>query len=310
MSTLRFDGQVALVTGVSNFGLGLTYSRELAARGCKVVVNDLGRDWAGGANTPGVDEAVRLITEAGGTAVGAVGDVLTQSDEIVAAALDSFGRLDMVINNAGAGGDFDTLVDVHLRGSHRISEAAWPHLVASGNGRILNVASNGVFGSPAMPGYGAAKSGVQALTRTQAILGRPVGVRANVISPTAWTRSTAGIAIEGFAEFMTEHFPPEAVAAFALYLLHADTAISGEGFAVGGGLVSRLILAETGGAVSLDHRPEAWPALIDQVMDTSDITVPPTMWAELNSFVGRMGPEARAAWSTIQLDVNVAGKAT
>ncbi|MFC7446491.1 SDR family oxidoreductase [Rhodococcus daqingensis] len=308
MSTLRFDGQVALVTGVSTFGLGLTYATMLAERGCAVVVNDLGRDWAGNTNEPGTENAVRLITESGGSATGVTGDVVTESARIVAEAVDAFGRLDIVINNAGAGGDFDTQVDVHLHGAHRISEAAWPHLTAAGNGRILNLASNATWGSPAMPGYGAAKGAILALTRTQAIVGAGAGVRSNAILPAAWTRSTANVEAAGFREFMQEHFPPEAVGAFALYLLHRDTALSGEAFTVGGGLVSRVVQAETRGVVAPDPTPESWPSLIDQVMDPSDITISPTMWAQLDAFAHRMGPDVYAQWSAIGISTTVAAK--
>ncbi|WP_018178123.1 SDR family oxidoreductase [Jongsikchunia kroppenstedtii] len=307
MGELRFDGQVALVTGVSTFGLGLAYARQLADRGCAVVVNDLGRDWAGGTNEPGTVEAVRILREAGATAVGVTGDVVTEATEIVQRAVDEYGRLDIVINNAGAGGSFDTLIDVHLRGAHRISEAAWPHLAASG-GRILNISSNGSFAAPAMPGYAAAKGAIQSLTRTQAVLGRAEGIRSNAILPAAWTRSTAGIQQPGFAEFMTEHFPPEAVAAFAAYLLHADTSLSGECFAVGGGLVTRIVLAESAGALAAAPSPEAWPGLIDQVLDSAELTVHHSLWEQLDYFVGRMGPDTRAAWEAIRISPDTAAK--
>lgn len=87
----------------------------------------------------------------------------------------------MVIYIAGAGGDFDTLIDVHLRGSNRFSEAAWPHLVASGAGRVISISSMGSYGAPGMPGYAAVKAGILSLTRTQALQGAPHGVRVNAI---------------------------------------------------------------------------------------------------------------------------------
>lgn len=312
MEELRFDHQVALVTGVSTFGLGLAYARQLAARGCRVVVNDLGRDWSGGTNAPGTDEAVRLLEAEGATVAGVTGDVVTDAPGIVAAAVEAFGRLNLVINNAGAGGDFDTQVDVHLRGAHRISEAAWPHLAAHGAGRILNISSNGSYGAPAMPGYAAAKGAILSLTRTQAILGRPVGIRSNAILPAAWTRSTAGIEQPGFAAFIEAHFPPEAVAAFAAYLLHGDTPLTGEAFAVGGGLVSRVVQAETPGALADTHVPEAWPALIDQVLapqEPDQVLLARSLWAQLDAFVGRMAPEVRAGWEAVKVAPDVTGRA-
>ncbi|WP_305094523.1 SDR family oxidoreductase [Prescottella sp. R16] len=308
MEELRFDGQVALITGVSTFGLGLAYATQLAERGCAIAVNDLGRDWAGGTSEPGTAEAVRTITDGGGTAVGVSGDVVSDADDIVHRTLDSFGRLDIVINNAGAGGDFDTLVDVHLRGAHRITEAAWPHLAETGAGRILNISSNGSFGAPAMPGYAAAKGGILSLTRTQAILGRRDGIRSNAILPAAWTRSTAGIDNTEFAEFMRTHFPARAVAAFAAYLLHTETVVSGESFTVGGGLVSRVVQAETQGALSGDHNPEAWSTLIDDVMADSSMTVSTSMWSQLDAFVGRMGENVRADWETARIQPDTDAK--
>ncbi|WP_433611142.1 SDR family NAD(P)-dependent oxidoreductase [Prescottella agglutinans] len=308
MDPLRFDGQVALITGVSTFGLGLAYARLLASRGCLVVVNDLGRDWTGSASTPATDEVVRLIEADGGTAAGVTGDVVTEADGIVRTAVDAFGRLDIVINNAGAGGDFDTLVDVHLRGANRITEAAWPHLAATGDGRILNISSNGSFGAPAMPGYAAAKGAILSLTRTQAILGKRIGLRSNAILPAAWTRSTAEIEQPGFADFMQVHFPPQAVAAFAAYLLHSDTTLTGEAFTVGGGLVSRVVQAETPGALTDDHTPEAWSALIGQVMTPGDMVVSKSLWSQLDSFVARMGSRTRADWDAIRVSPDVDGK--
>ncbi|MDR2279440.1 MAG: SDR family oxidoreductase [Gordonia sp. (in: high G+C Gram-positive bacteria)] len=308
MNELRFDGQVALITGVSTFGLGLAYARQLAERGCRIVVNDLGRDWEGGVNQPGTDAAVQILRDEGADAVGATGDVVTQADTIVQAAVDSYGRLDIVINNAGAGGDFDTQVDVHLRGAHRIAEAAWPHLVAS-RGAILNISSNGSYGAPAMPGYAAAKGAILSLTRTQAILGRPHGVRANTVLPAAWTRSTAGIEQPGFADFIQNHFPPEAVAAFAAYLLHRDTRVTGEAFAVGGGQVTRVIQAESRGAFAADHVPEAWPDLIDQVLAVDEVTSAHSLWAQLDAFVGRMPSEVQADWDRVKVSPDVTGKA-
>ncbi|EGD53867.1 SDR family oxidoreductase [Gordonia neofelifaecis] len=309
MDELRFDGQVALVTGVSTFGLGLAYARRLAERGCAIVVNDLGRDWTGAANEPGTVEAVRILRDEGATVIGVTGDVVTEADSIVAAAVDEFGRLDVVVNNAGAGGSFDTLVDVHLRGAHRIAEAAWPHLAATG-GRILNISSNGSFAAPAMPGYAAAKGAIQSLTRTQAILGRADGIRSNAILPAAWTRSTAGIEQPGFGEFLQKHFPPEAVAAFAAYLLHAATDVTGECFAVGGGLVTRVVLAESAGALAAAPTPEAWPALIEQVLDDSELTVHHSMWEQLDYFVGRMSPDTRADWDAVRVSPDTAAKVT
>ncbi|MBM4496206.1 SDR family oxidoreductase [Rhodococcus hoagii] len=125
--------------------------------------------------------------------------------------------------------------------------------VRLGNGRILNISSNGSYGAPAMPGYAAAKGAILSLTRTQAILGKRIGVCAPTRSPRGLDPFHRRHRAAGFGEFLQAHFPPEAVAAFAAYLLHADTTLTGEVFAVGGGLVSRVVQAETPGALTDEH---------------------------------------------------------
>ncbi|NKS77946.1 SDR family oxidoreductase [Rhodococcus hoagii] len=202
---------------------------------------------------------MRLIESDGGTATGVTGDVVTEADRIVQAAVDTFGRLDIVVNNAGAGGDFDTLVDVHLRGATASPRPPGRTCSASGDGRILNISSNGSYGAPRDARLRGREGRDPSLTRTQAILGKRIGVRSNAILPAAWTRSTAGIEQPGFGEFLQAHFPPEAVAAFAAYLLHADTTLTGEVFAVGGGLVSRVVQAETPGPSPTTHTRKRGP---------------------------------------------------
>lgn len=307
---LRFEGRVALVTGVSTRGLGLDYARALASLGCQVMVNDYGVDWAGNPSGADTDAVVEILRGEGWDVRGVTGNVVTDADQIVAATIEAFGRLDAVINNAGAGGDFDTLVDVHLRGSNRITQAAWEHLVASGNGRIVNIASSGTYGSPAMPGYSAAKGGIIALTRTQGILGAPHGVRANVVLPSAWTRSTAGIDTAGWAEFMAEFFPPEEVAPFVAYLAHADAEISGEAFAVGGGLVTRIVQAETTGVSARGSSVTDWAQAIGRVMDPANLTIPSSMWDHLDGFTGKLSPEAQQTYRALGIDPAVPSRLT
>lgn len=299
MKDLRHDGRVALITGVSTEGLGLAYARVLAAGGCRLVVNDLGVDWKGNRTDAETDVVVELLRAEGATVHGVTGNVVTDAESIVTRALDAFGGLDIVINNAGSGGDFDTLIDVHLRGAHRMTQAAWPSLVASDRGRIVNVSSSGSFGAPSMPGYAAAKAGIQALTRTQAIIGAPDGICSNAILPSAWTRATAGIDSPGFAEFMADHFPTDAVAAFVSYLSHTEASVSGEAFAVGGGLVTRIAQAETRGVVADANNPAAWAALIDQVLDPAQMTIPSSMWDHLGGFTRKLSPEAHSAWNAL-----------
>lgn len=309
MSQLSFENKVALVTGVSRGGLGFRYARDLAARGCHVVVNDLGVDWRGAlgeAETKTVVEALR----AGGAEVhGVTGDVVEDSARIVAETVDRFGKLDILVNNAGAGGDFEQQVQVHLVGAHRMSDAAWPHLVASGSAAIVNISSAGSYGAPAMPGYAAAKGGIISLTRTQAIIGAPHGVRSNVILPNGRTGATDTISVKGFQDFMTDLFGGDWVSSFVTYLLHSSCDVTGQGFAVGGGLVTRVVQAENAGATVDEASAEAWQDVIGDIMSNADWTVASTMWEQVQHFSRKLSPEAFARWEELGIDLAVTGRA-
>ena len=210
MADLRFDGRVAIVTGAGQ-GLGRAHALDLAARGAKVVVNDLGGavDGTGASSGPASDVAEE-IRKSGGTAVPNGENVATAegADAIVRTAISEFGRVDIVINNAGilrdksflkmTAAEFDAVLGVHLRGSFLVTHAAWPHLRAQAYGRVVMTSSPaGLFGSFGQANYASAKMGLIGLAKTLSIEGAKYGIKVNAIAPVAYTRMTADL------------FPPE-----------------------------------------------------------------------------------------------------
>jgi NAD(P)-dependent dehydrogenase (short-subunit alcohol dehydrogenase family) len=251
---------VALVTGAGR-GVGRAYAQLLAARGAGVVVNDLGGEMDGAGRDPDVAQAVvDQIAAAGGTAVGDSGDVSTAegADELVDTALSRFGRIDIVINNAGILVHRDISQEglpnvaqhlaVHVLGSFNVCRAAWPHLAAQGYGRIVNTTSSALFGLADLIAYGAAKGGVLGLSRALAVAGRVSGISVNVVSPMARTRM-AGPGV-------TDERPPELVASVVAFLAHESCTTSGEIYLAGGGRAARIFIGETPGYVKAGLTPE------------------------------------------------------
>lgn len=306
MNQMRFDDKVVLITGTAPGGLGHAYAKLLAARGATIVVNDLGVDWAGNQGTPGSDEVAREINDEGGVASSIHGDVVSDSQRIVDEVVQRHGRLDVLINNAGSGGDFEAMLRTHVVGSYNMTEAAWPWLEKAGTGRLVNTASNATWASDGPPGYGTAKSAVIAMTRIQARNGRASGIGVNVVLPSAWANSTAGIPDADLATFLRTRFGPEHVAGFVAYLAHESATVSGQAFSVGGGVVARVVQAKTRGHVDLGGDPDIWAAHIDEITDLSgELVVPPSMWGDVRMLAARIGDDAVAEFD--ELDFSMLG---
>ncbi|MBE3015465.1 SDR family oxidoreductase [Microbispora sp. NEAU-D428] len=274
-SELRFDGRVAIVTGAGH-GLGRSHALLLGGRGAKVVVNDLGGALDGsGASSGPAAEVAELIVKNGGEAVASTDNVAMPegAEAIVRTALDAFGRVDVVVNNAGILRDrsfgkmtveeFDAVIAVHVRGSFLVSRAAFPHMKEQAYGRIVNTSSPaGLFGNFGQANYSTAKMGLVGLTKTLAIEGARANIKANAIAPVAWTRMTETLLP---AEFESR-FTPERVSPLVAYLAHENCETSGEVFSVGAGRIARVFVAEGPGWRTDDLTVEAirdnWEAVM------------------------------------------------
>ncbi len=243
---LRFDGKVVIVTGAGN-GLGRAHALAFASRGAKVVVNDLGGGMHGqGQSQKAADVVVGEIEEAGGEAT-ANYDSVEDGDKIVQTAMDSYGRIDVVINNAGilrdvsfhkmSLDDWDLIYRVHVYGSFRVTHAAWPHMRKQGYGRVVMTASAaGIYGNFGQANYSMAKLGLTGLGNTLAIEGGRKGIHVNTIAPIAGSRLTETV----LPEDLIKALKPEYVSPLVLWLCHEDCKESGGLFEVGGGYFGKL----------------------------------------------------------------------
>ncbi|WP_025778194.1 SDR family NAD(P)-dependent oxidoreductase [Brevibacterium sp. VCM10] len=280
---LRFDGRVALVTGAGR-GLGRAYAKYLASRGAQVVVNDLGGSAVGvGADSAPAQDVVKEIEAEGGHAVANFDNVAEAPEAIVRTAIDEFGRLDIVVNNAGINRSenfgknsleiIKQHMSVHFFGAAGVTAAAWDHLVASGVGRVINACSPTLVGFENQTPYVSAKGAIFAFTRTLAMEALKVGIRVNAIAPTAATRMSDEMdAPEEFKQFMRDNYPQSLVAPVVAYLAHEDCAITGETILAQGGEVQRLSLSETTGMLDKDLTPEAVAENIETILDPGTST--------------------------------------
>ncbi len=276
--TIRFDGQVAIVTGAGN-GLGRSHALALAARGAKVVVNDLGgaRDGAG-QSLAASEQVVEEIKAAGGEAF-ANGANVAKMDEVeamVAEAVDRWGRVDILVNNAGILRDktfakmdmenFQLVVNVHLMGSANCTKAVWGIMREQNYGRIvMTSSSSGTYGNFGQSNYSAAKFGVVGLMNTLHLEGQKYGIHVNGLSPAATTRMTEDL---GGSDEMQELMTVESVSAALVYLV-SEQAPSRLVLCAGAGGYAALRVYETEGIYlpPEEQTPENVMAHIDEILD-------------------------------------------
>ena len=250
MTDVVFDNQVAIVTGAGG-GLGKTYAIEMARRGARVVVNDLGGsvDGSGGASSM-ADQTVAEIEAGGGEAVANYDSVVTAQggENIVQTAVDAFGTVDIVVNNAGIlrdksfanldMADVHAVLDVHLRGAFHVTQPAFKVMKDKNYGRIVYTASaSGVFGNFGQANYGAAKMGLVGLMNVTAVEGAKYGIKANAIAPVAKTRMT-----EDLLGSMLEFVEPNQVTPMVVYLASSACETSHEIWTAGGGRYARVFV--------------------------------------------------------------------
>jgi NAD(P)-dependent dehydrogenase (short-subunit alcohol dehydrogenase family) len=255
MTTRRFDGRVAVITGAGR-GLGRAYAEMLAGLGAKVLINDNGSALDGtGADTGVAEQAAAAIRAAGGEALASTDSVASEAGgkAIVAAAMDHWGRVDILIHNAGntrfdafaeiEHAAFHSLLDVHLIGAFNVTRPAFPHMKAANYGRVVLTGSiGGLYTMPQTAPYAVSKSGMIGLNNIIAIEGGEHGIKSNIILPGAVTRMA-----EGLDTSLYPPMGPELVAPVVGYLAHEDCAVSAEMFVAVGGRVARAFIAETPG---------------------------------------------------------------
>lgn len=285
MTDVTFDGRVAVVTGAGG-GLGRSHALLLAERGARVVVNDLGGTATGeGADVTAAQRVVDEITAAGGEAVANHDSVSTPEGgaAIVQAALDAFGRIDVVVNNAGFLRDqsfakmttenIDAIIDVHLKGAFYVSRPAFAAMKEQGYGRFVHTTSAaGLFGNFGQANYAGAKMGLVGLSNVIAIEGARSNITSNVIAPLAKTRLT-----EELMGPMADLLAPEQVSGLVAYLCSEACTVSHEVFSVGGGRIARVFVGLGPGWMAgkgVVPTPEDVAEHLDEIRATDPYTVP------------------------------------
>jgi NAD(P)-dependent dehydrogenase (short-subunit alcohol dehydrogenase family) len=278
MADLKFDGRVAVVTGAAR-GLGRSYAMLLASEGAKVVVNDPGAGLTGdGIDAGPADDVVREIVSAGGQAVASTDSVATAAGgkAIIDTALDMYGRVDILIHNAGivrraslkemSYEDFDAVLDVHLRGAFHVVRPVFPVMCDAGYGRIVLTSSiGGLYGNHHVANYAVAKAGVIGLSNVAALEGAADGVTCNVIVPAAVTRMAEGIDTSAYPPM-----GPELVAPVVGWLAHESCSVTGEVLIALAGRVARAVVTETLGVYRPSWSIEEVGEHIEAIRNTSD----------------------------------------
>jgi NAD(P)-dependent dehydrogenase (short-subunit alcohol dehydrogenase family) len=297
--TISFDNRVAIVTGAGG-GLGRAYALELARRGAKVVVNDLGGARDGTGTSDAAAKVVEEIEAAGGTAMANGGNVadFAQMQEMVAKTREKWGGVHVLINNAGIlrdksfakmeMADFELVVKVHLIGSANCTKAVWETMREQNYGRILMTASStGLFGNFGQANYGAAKLGLAGLTKTLYLEGAKNNIRVNTLSPVAGTRMTEDL---GMPEAFFNALAPENVASAALYLVSEDAPTNMIVGAGAGVYQAAFVTLTPGVALPPEERtPEGVAAHWDQIIDRSGEIVPQSGGQQSQTIVAALG---------------------
>jgi len=299
VTDIRYDGRVAIITGAGG-GLGKTYALMLASRGAKVIVNDLGGKADGtGASTSMADQTVKEIQEAGGEAAASYDSVATPDggEKITQCALDHFGRVDIVINNAGvlrdktfaklAPEELEIVLDVHLKGAFFVTQPAFRHMKEKSYGRVvLTTSAAGVLGNFGQTNYGAAKMGLLGLANVLALEGAKSNIRCNVIAPIARTRMT-----EELLGPLAEAVAPEHVTPLVAYLCSEQCELTRECFSVGGGRYARFFIGMTPGWFAGKGKvatPEDVAAHIDEIRSPEGYTIPDSIVDDMQALGARL----------------------
>ncbi|MGU3436444.1 SDR family NAD(P)-dependent oxidoreductase [Actinomycetes bacterium M1A6_2h] len=268
LDELTFDGRVAVITG-SGSGLGREHALLLAARGARVVVNDVDLSRA--------TETANEITTAGGTAIADGHNVVDGAVGLIGDTLDSFGQLDIVINNAGIsrharfdempGADWWAVFDTHLRGTVEVSRAAMPYLAASGSGRLINISSSAMLGAAEFSAYGAAKAAIWGLGNALEQEFGGTGLQVTTVQPSAWTPMTeSAFDNPAVIRVLREKLAPSAVSAFVAWLAHQDTKVHGECFQCSGISAGRTAFGAMPRIRAAAPTPEAWAEASEELM--------------------------------------------
>ena len=296
MAELGFDGKVAIITGAGG-GLGREHALLLASRGAQVVVNDLGGSVSGvGGDAGPAQHVADEINAAGGAAVADTNSVSTPEggEAIVQTAIDQFGRVDIVINNAGILRDktfhnmtpdlLNPVLDVHLKGAFHVTRPAWIHMREQSYGRVVNTSSNsGLLGNFGQTNYAAAKMGLVGLTRVLAIEGAKYNIKANAIAPVARTRMT-----EDILGRVGEKLDPALVSPIVAWLAHEDCPVTGEVYSAAGGRIARMFIALTPGYYNPKLTVEDVRDHFDQIRSEDGYIVPRTNSDELSLLVKQL----------------------
>ncbi len=312
MSDLRFDNRVAIVTGAGN-GLGRSHALLLAARGAKVIVNDLGGTATGGGkSSAAADKVVEEIKAAGGEAV-ANYDSVEDGAKIVQQALDTWKRIDIIVNNAGilrdtsfqkmSQDDWDLIYRVHVLGAFRVTKAAWDHMREAGFGRIIFTASAaGIYGNFGQANYSAAKLALVGFSNTLAIEGEKKNIRVNAVAPIAASRLTETI----LPRDMLENLKPEYVTPLVAWLAHEECTENGGLFEVGGGYYGKLRWERTEGKtfkLGREISPEAVRAAWDDVTDWKKATHPANITEALAPVMSNLSTKSKGGNEFIDVDL-------